>query len=110
MKKIDWKNAGKKVGDFAVSVFELAFICGLVLPSRKNNVYVTKNYGSVTADYNGAVRAIVKSNMLDSYKTDVMEMLKRNGNAGYYEAVIDIVNGDMLDSYKTDMIEALSEE
>lgn len=110
MKKIDWKDVGEKVSGFAIRVFELALIGSFFLPSRKSNVYVTTNCGSVPASYSGAAKAILESSMLDSYKRDVMEVLKPDGDAEYYKTVISIVNSSMLDSYKRDTIENLSED
>ena len=103
MKNINWKNVGKKVGNVAVSVFELALIYGFLLPSPKRKA-------DVIANYSGAVKAILNSDMLDSYKRDVMGMLKTDGNADYYETIISIANSDMLDSYKKEMIEKMSED
>lgn len=110
MKKIDWKNVGKQVGDFAVSVFGLALIGGFSLASRKSNVYVTKNYCSTTASYSKAVKAIMESDMYDHYKRTAITMLEHDGDADYYEAVISIVNSDMYDHYKVESIKSLSEE
>ena len=103
MKNINWKNVGKKVGNVAVSVFELALIYGFLLPSPQRKA-------DVIANYSGAVKAILNSDMLDSYKRDVMGMLKTDGNADYYETIISIANSDMLDSYKKEMIEKMSED
>lgn len=104
MKKIDWKNVGKQVGDFAISVFEFAVIGGLTfLMSPMNNV-------STTASYNKAVKAIMDSDMFDHRKRDVIRMLKHDGDKHYYEAVISIVNSDMYDHYKVDSIKSLSKE
>ena len=100
MKHIVWKNVLKKAGNVAVSVFELAYVFGLLHPSPKRKTREPANYGE-------AVKAIVNSDMLDSYKKEIMGMLSAYGRQEYYEAVIDIVNSDMLDSYKKEMIEQL---
>lgn len=108
MKKIDWKNVGKKVGNIVENGFILALTYGFMFSQPRKNVYVTKNYGGMTANYSKAAKAIVESDMLDHYKADAMEALKHDGDADYYETVISIANSDMLDHYKADMITKLS--
>lgn len=110
MGTVNWKNVCKKVCDFASTTFVLGLTYSLMFPSSRKKADATTNYDYLPANYSKAVEAIVESNMLDSYKRDVMEMLKRDGDSDYYKAVISIVNSDMLDSYKRDMIETMSEE
>lgn len=110
MKTIDWKNACKKVCEFASSTFVLGLTYSLMFSSPRKRSDATTNYDYLPASYSKAVKAIVDSDMLDSYKRDVMEILKRDGDSDYYKAVISIVNGSMLDSYKRDMVESLSED
>ena len=62
--------------------------------------------GNVT--YNDAVRVIMDSDMLTSYKTDIVKILKRNETSDYYKAVIHTVKSDILSIYKVDIIEELN--
>lgn len=59
-------------------------------------------YGNV--GYDDVVKAIMNSNMMQSYKTDAISVLKPDGTADYYRAVISTVNSDMVSSYKVDAI------
>ena len=107
---INWSNVGKKARDVAIAAFNLALIWRFLQPSRKYGEYEARKHGNMTASYGEAVKAIVHSDMLDSYKRDVVGLLKTNGDVEYYESVISIVNSNMLDSYKKEMVKTLSEE
>ena len=60
--------------------------------------------------YDDAVRAIMSSNMMSSYKTEAISVLKHEGTSDYYRAVISTVNSDMMSSYKVDAIRNMSKE
>ena len=108
--KIDWKTVGENVLGFAGYAFGFALAISPLLPSRKSNSSLTNHYGYVTASYGKAIKAILESDMLDCYKSDAIDVLRKDGDVEYYEAVIAIVNSDMLDCYKSDMIEKISED
>lgn len=106
MKRIDWKFVGecaKSVGKGMAYGLALATVCG-------TKITVKRTYVSETAGYYEAVDSVMNSNMLDSYKRTVVEMIKPDGNSGYYKSVISVMESNMLDSYKRDTIEALSEK
>lgn len=60
--------------------------------------------------YSGAVREIVQSSMLGSTKSDMIDVLKRDGDAEYYKSVIAIVKSNMLGSTKLETVKSLSEK
>lgn len=64
--------------------------------------------GDVT--YSDAVSAVMDSDMFDSNKTKVIELLKRNESVEYYKTIIDIVRSNMFDSNKIKAIAILCEE
>lgn len=59
--------------------------------------------------YDDAVKAIMNSNMMSSYKTEAVSAVKRDGTPDYYRAVISTVNSDMMSHYKIDAIRNMSE-
>lgn len=95
MKSIDWKNVCKNVCGFAAAT------CLFDGKSAINLMFTQPTYSNT-------VKVIVKSDMLDSYKREVMDILKRDGDSNYYKAVMDIVDSDMLGSSKRDMIKSIS--
>ena len=64
--------------------------------------------GNVT--YSDAVSAVMDSDMFDSSKTKVIELLKRDQSVEYYKTIIDIVRSNMFDSNKIKAITILFEE
>lgn len=58
--------------------------------------------------YDDAVKAIMNSNMMSSYKTKAVSAVKRDGTPDYYRAVISTVNSDMMSNYKIDVIRNMS--
>ena len=61
-------------------------------------------------DYNDAVKAIMNSDMISSYKTEAISVLKRDETSEYYKAVISTINSDMISSYKVNVIRSMSNE
>lgn len=100
----------RTVGKFAVKVIGLAVYGLLATKSFKVKVNMSDGYSATDPGYGDAVTAIVKSDMLDSTKNEVVAALKRDEYVDYYRSVIGIVNSDMLDSTKRNMIEKLNEK
>lgn len=82
----------------------------MLLPYVTERNVATIKYYIGKANYSDAVTIIMKSDMLSSYKNEVMEMLKKNEDAEYYRAVIQVVNSDMLGSRKVDAIRMINEK
>jgi hypothetical protein len=107
MKKINLKP----LGDFAKD------ICGVVVSGLALSVLYNVservlggNNSKAYVDYDDAVKAIMESSMLSSYKKEAMELLKPYGTMSYYKAVIYIVKDlSVLSSDKIKMIQSLSE-
>lgn len=60
--------------------------------------------------YSDAVRVIMNSIMLSSYKEEALGILKRDGDAEYYKSVIMVIESNSLSSTKMDMMRKLSEK
>lgn len=58
--------------------------------------------------YDDAIKAITNSNMMSSYKTEAITILKREQTSEYYRAVISTVNSNMMSSYKIDAMRNMS--
>jgi hypothetical protein len=89
-----------------------AILCGLsclalIVPHVDNSVSAVKRL-TVEASYSGAIKAIMESNMLDSYKKIAVDVLLKNQDEDYYKAVIEVVNSNMLDRYKVETIEKIT--
>ena len=52
----------------------------------------------------------MESNMFDSNKDKVMELLKKDQDSEYYKAVIQVVCSDMFDSRKVNVIKNLTSD
>ena len=111
MKNINWKRVGEAAWNVCTTVGTIAGI-GLVIgvtglaQRRLENDAMEKEAASGT--YDGAIEAILNSDMMTSYKVDAVSLLKKDGEWGYYKAVVGVVQSDMLSSYKIDMIRSLS--
>ena len=79
----------------------------LIIPHVENSVSAVKDL-TVKADYSGAIKAIMNSNMLDSYKKNLVEVIQKNQNEDYYKSVIEVINSNMLDSYKLETINKIT--
>lgn len=82
----------------------------LALPSLTRESVTVVARPASEAKYSDAVQAIMNSAMLDSYKREMIRVLKRDGDSEYYRAVIMTINSEMLDSYKRDILKELSEK
>ena len=99
------------VGKFVKGGLNIAvglLVLGLPSLTRENVTVVARPTSE--AKYSDAVQAIMNSFMLDSYKKEMIRVLKQDGNSEYYRAVIMTISSDMLDSYKRDIIKELSEK
>lgn len=68
----------------------------------------TQNKKTYATNYYELVEVIVNSDLLDSYKEELIRMIENFKPPGYYQAIANIVNGDMLTSTKLEMIKAMS--
>lgn len=107
MKKINLKPVGEFAGELCKVV---GYGLALALPHVIADYVSNKNdkADKVTADYGGAVEAIMKSDMLSSYQREAINALKPDGSIEYYKAVIHVIYSSALSSYKVDMIKNLS--
>lgn len=106
MAKINWKPVGEFAGDLCKIV---GYGLALVLPHAIVGYVSSKNdTTTVTANYSGAVEAIMKSDMMSSYKQEAINALKTDGSIDYYKAVIHVVYSSAMSSYKVNMIRDLS--
>ena len=109
MKKIN--NTKEHIGNI-VKIGGIALVYGLASMASRTSVkemFDNIRYsGNVT--YSDAVSAVMDSDMFDSSKTKVIELLKRNQSVEYYKTIIDIVRSNMFDSNKIKAITILCEE
>ena len=68
----------------------------------------TQNKKAYATNYYDLVEVIVNSDMLDSYKEELIGLIENYKAPSYYQAVANIVNSDMLTSTKIDMIKTIS--
>lgn len=101
----------EQVGKIIVGTGKV-IVCGLsclalIVPHVENSVSAMKRL-TVKADYSGAVKAIMNSDMLGSYKKDAVEAIQKGQNEDYYKSVIEVVNSNMLGSYKVETIKKIT--
>ena len=65
---------------------------------------------SGNVSYSDAVSVVMDSDMFDSNKNRVMELLKKDGDVEYYKTIIKIIKSDMFDSNKIRAITLLDGE
>ena len=109
MKKININKEviGKVAKNCAnVMVFGLA----MILPRITEKNVTTMEHYIDKANYSDVISAIMRSDMFDSYKYDLIEIVKKYETAEYYGTIIEIINSDMFDSYKVDTIRKISEK
>ena len=98
----------KTVGDFAKRSFKVVVsILGVTLSSITIADVLDLVRYSGNVKYNDAVKVIMDSNMLPSYKAEIMTILKRDETSEYYKVVIDTVRSSMLGSTKVEIIRNL---
>lgn len=108
MKKININKEaiGKVVKNCAnIAVVGLAMILPRI---TEKNVATVKHYIGKD-NYSDAVSAIMGSDMLGSYKKELIGIVKKDETTEYYGAVIEIIHSDMLGSYKVETIRQISE-
>ena len=107
MLHVNWKTVGgctKALGKGIAYGALLILACG-------TKIKIERTYNSCNpVGYYDAVNSIMESNMLDSYKREIVEMIKPDSNSDYYNSVISVLESNMLDSYKRDTIKTLSEK
>ena len=59
------------------------------------------------ATYGDVIDAILKSDMLASYKVQLVSKLNKNADSETYQSVIQIVNSNIMSSYKVESILAI---
>lgn len=94
------------IGTGKVVVYGLSCLA-LFIPHVENSVTAAKRL-TVEASYSGAIKAIMNSDMLGSYKKNVIDVLQNNRSEDYYKAVIEVINSNMLDSYKIETIKTIT--
>jgi hypothetical protein len=72
---------------------------------KPNKMRFVKTYAT---NYYEVVDVIVNSNMLDSTKEELIEIVENFRAPSYYKAIANIVNGNMLESTKIEMIKTMS--
>ena len=103
MTPINWKFVGdcvKFVGKGVAYGLSLASLFG-------TKVTIKRTYESGYVGYYDAIDSVMESDMLDSYKNEIVDMIKTNAEPRYYKSVITVIASDMLDSYKRDTIKKL---
>ena len=105
-------NITKEHIENIVKIGGIALVYGLASMASRTSVkemFDNVRYsGNVT--YSDAVSAVMDSDMFDSSKTKVIELLKRDQSVEYYKTIIDIVRSNMFDSNKIKAITILCEE
>ena len=90
-----------------VKIGGIALVYGLASMASRTSVKDVIN----TIRYSGdVVSAVMESDMFDSNKTKVIELLQRGKSVEYYKTIIDIVRSNMFDSNKIKAITILCEE
>ena len=105
--KIDKNQVGRIIiGTGKVILCGLSCLA-LIVPHVDNSINAMKRL-TVEASYSGAIKAIMDSNMLNSYKKEAVDVLLKNQDEDYYKAVIEVINSNMLDSYKVETIKKIT--
>ena len=97
-----------KITKNTCKILAYGFILALPYLTSKDMLDSMRYSGDVK--YSDAVRAIMESNMFDSNKDKVMELLKKDQDSEYYKAVIQVVCSDMFDSRKVNVIKNLTSD
>jgi methenyltetrahydromethanopterin cyclohydrolase len=106
--KINKEQVGKIiVGVGKVTIYGLSCLA-LIAPHVENSVGAMKRL-TAKANYSGAIRAILNSDMLGSYMKEAVEVVQKDRDEDYYKSIIEIVESNMLGSYKIDMIKKISQ-
>ena len=101
--KLVGKDTMKTVTNVAKSLKGVVIpVLGVVLSSITISDLLNAVRYSGNVGYDDAVKVIMNSNMMASYKTEAISVLKHDSTPDYYRAVISTVNSDMMSSYKVD--------
>ena len=104
--KMNKEQVGKIiVGTGKVVVYGLSCLA-LIAPHVENSIDAVKRL-TAKADYSGAIKAIMNSDMLGSYKKDAVEAVQKDRDEDYYKSVIEVANSNMLGSYKVETIKKI---
>lgn len=95
-------NVAKSLNGVIVPVLGVV-LSSITISDLLNAVRYCGNVG-----YDDAVKVIMNSNMMSSYKIEAISELKHDNTPDYYRAVISTVNSDMMSSYKVDAIRNMS--
>lgn len=90
-----------------------ALVCGLsclalIVPHVESSVAAVKRL-TAKADYSGAVKVIMNSDMMSSYKRDAIDAMQKDRDEDYYKSIIEVVNSNMLGSYRVETIKKISQ-
>lgn len=101
----------EQIGGIVKSVCNIVVfgaLLGASLFKKEREVSTTVRIGET--NYSDAIDAVLRSDMMSSTKTEVIDAVKRHEDSEYYKAVISVVNSDMLGSLKYRTIKSLSGE
>lgn len=103
MKKIniDMAKVGNAVKGFGNFVLSAAMVAAPYMYLKSDSVKV--RYIS-NASYSDAISAVLNSNMLSLYKTEIVNILPKDGDAELYKSIIAVINSDMMSRYKVEII------
>lgn len=104
MKKINFEPVANVAKDICKIV---GYGTAMMLPYAIKEM-ILREVNNKPVGYSDAVKVIMNSSMLSSYKHEAMTALKPEGGNDYYKAVIYVVNSSMLGSDKVKMIQDLA--
>jgi hypothetical protein len=107
----NFKLSNETVGKIAKGVARLA-VCTLAVAmttlSKKESTTIM--YCNDDVEYDDVVSAIMKSDMLSSYKVKAVSMVPKDKTGSLYAAMIQVIKSDMLSSNKIEALEHICEE
>lgn len=95
-----------KIGDAVISIGASLYMFEKMGLFNKFNK--KQNKKTNVTNYYELAEVIVNSDMLDSYKETLIDIVENNKIPSYYQAVANIIKSDMLTSTKIKMIKMLS--
>ena len=106
--KVNGKQIGKVImGTGKVLICTLSSLA-LIAPHVESGVNTVKRL-VVKPNYNGAIKTIVNSDMLGSYKKEAVDAVLKDKDSEYYKSVMSVVNSNVMGSYKVELIKKISE-
>lgn len=97
----------KAIGDATKIGISIVISVALVEMANKAYYLVEPVFYHGDAIYDDVVRAIMNSNMYSSYKTEALEIIKRDRDSTYYKTAMHILRSNMYDSYKIDALRGI---